>query len=150
MCWKPSSPVCPPPKGDVEPRPLKALLVDAWYDAYLGVVVLVRVFDGRLRVGAQVRMMQTGATYRVDKIGVFQPKATEVDFLGAGEIGFITAQIKDVADAAVGETITEEKSRRPPRPYRGSSRCSRWCSAACFRWTRPISRTCARRSAVCA
>ena len=98
----------PAPTGDAE-APLKALLVDAWYDAYLGVVVLVRVFDGRLRLGAQVRMMQTGASYRVDKIGVFQPKATEVDSLGAGEIGFITAQIKDVADAAVGETITEEK-----------------------------------------
>jgi GTP-binding protein LepA len=98
----------PPPKGD-EAAPLKALLVDAWYDAYLGVVVLVRVFDGRLRAGQQVRMMQTGATYKVDKIGVFQPKATDVASLGPGEIGFITAQIKDVADAAVGETITDEK-----------------------------------------
>jgi len=98
----------PPPKGD-ESAPLKALLVDAWYDAYLGVVVLVRVFDGRLRAGQQVRMMQTGATYKIDKIGVFQPKATDVASLGPGEIGFITAQIKDVADAAVGETITDEK-----------------------------------------
>ena len=98
----------PAPTGD-ETAPLKALLVDAWYDAYLGVVVLVRVFDGRLRAGQQVRMMQTGATYKVDKIGVFQPKATDVASLGPGEIGFITAQIKDVADAAVGETITDEK-----------------------------------------
>jgi GTP-binding protein LepA len=98
----------PAPKGD-ESAPLKALLVDAWYDAYLGVVVLVRVFDGRLRAGAQVRMMQAGATYKVDRIGVFQPKATEVASLGPGEIGFITAQIKEVADAAVGETITEER-----------------------------------------
>ncbi|HEY7852015.1 MAG TPA: translation elongation factor 4, partial [Caulobacteraceae bacterium] len=98
----------PAPVGDID-APLKALLVDAWYDAYLGVVVLVRVFDGRLTAGAQVRMMQTGATYKVDKIGVFQPKATDVASLGPGEIGFITAQIKDVADAAVGETITEEK-----------------------------------------
>jgi GTP-binding protein LepA len=98
----------PAPTGD-EDAPLKALLVDAWYDAYLGVVVLVRVFDGRLRAGQQVRMMQTGATYKVDKIGVFQPKATDVASLGPGEIGFITAQIKDVADAAVGETITDEK-----------------------------------------
>jgi GTP-binding protein LepA len=98
----------PPPKGDGD-APLKALLVDAWYDAYLGVVVLVRVFDGRLRAGQQVRMMQTGATYKIDKIGVFQPKATDVASLGPGEIGFITAQIKDVADAAVGETITDEK-----------------------------------------
>ncbi len=98
----------PPPKGDAA-APLKALLVDAWYDAYLGVVVLVRVFDGVLKAGAQVRMMQTGASYKIDKIGVFQPKPTDVASLGPGEIGFITAQIKDVADAAVGETITEER-----------------------------------------
>ena len=98
----------PPPKGDAT-APLKALLVDAWYDAYLGVVVLVRVFDGVLKAGAQVRMMQTGATYKIDKIGVFKPKAADVATLGPGEIGFITAQIKEVADAAVGETITEEK-----------------------------------------
>ncbi len=98
----------PPPRGDAA-APLKALLVDAWYDAYLGVVVLVRVFDGVLRAGAQIRMMQTGATYKVDKIGVFQPKAVNVAELGPGEIGFITAQIKEVADAAVGETLTEEK-----------------------------------------
>ena len=98
----------PAPAGD-EAAPLKALLVDAWYDAYLGVVVLVRVFDGRLRAGQQVRMMQAGATYKIDKIGVFQPKAVDVESLGPGEIGFITAQIKEVADAAVGDTITEEK-----------------------------------------
>ena len=98
----------PAPKGD-EAAPLKALLVDAWYDAYLGVVVLVRVFDGRLRAGAQVRMMNAAATYKIDKIGVFLPKAVDVASLGPGEIGFITAQIKEVADAAVGDTITDEK-----------------------------------------
>jgi GTP-binding protein LepA len=102
----------PPPKGDAA-APLKALLVDAWYDAYLGVVVLVRVFDGTLKAGTQVRMMQTGATYKIDKIGVFLPKATDVASLGPGEIGFITAQIKEVADAAVGETITEERRQTP-------------------------------------
>jgi GTP-binding protein LepA len=102
----------PPPKGDAA-APLKALLVDAWYDAYLGVVVLVRVFDGTLKAGTQVRMMQTGATYKIDKIGVFLPKATDVTALGPGEIGFITAQIKEVADAAVGETITEERRQTP-------------------------------------
>jgi GTP-binding protein LepA len=100
----------PPPKGD-ETAPLKALLVDAWYDPYLGVVVLVRVIDGRLKAGAQVRLMQTGAVYKVDKVGVFRPKAADVDALGPGEIGFLTAQIKEVADAAVGDTITED--RRP-------------------------------------
>jgi GTP-binding protein LepA len=98
----------PAPKGD-EAAPLKALLVDAWYDPYLGVVVLVRVMDGRLQAGATVRMMQTGASYRVDKIGVFLPKPTDVASLGPGEIGFLTAQIKEVADAAVGDTITDDR-----------------------------------------
>jgi GTP-binding protein LepA len=100
----------PAPKGDPD-APLKALLVDAWYDAYLGVVVLVRVFDGSLKVGQTIRMMQNGSTYKLDKIGVFTPKALDVPTLGPGEIGFITAQIKEVADAAVGDTITED--RRP-------------------------------------
>jgi GTP-binding protein LepA len=98
----------PAPKGD-ESKPLKALLVDAWYDAYLGVVVLVRVFDGRLKVGQQVRMMQTGASYKVDRIGFFRPHRVETDTLGPGEVGFITAQIKEVAHAAVGDTITDER-----------------------------------------
>jgi GTP-binding protein LepA len=98
----------PPPKGD-ETAPLKALLVDAWYDVYLGVVVLVRVVDGRMRAGQQVKMMQTGASYRIDKVGVFKPKATDVDSLGPGEVGFFTASIKEVAHAAVGDTLTDEK-----------------------------------------
>ncbi len=107
----------PPPKGDVD-KPLKALLVDAWYDAYLGVVVLVRVVDGTMRRGQRVRMMQTGATYGIDRIGVFRPKPTDVETLGPGEIGFFTASIKEVADAAVGATITDE--RRPtPEPLTG-------------------------------
>jgi GTP-binding protein LepA len=100
----------PAPKGDPD-APLKALLVDAWYDAYLGVVVLFRVFDGEIRVGQQVRLMNTGATHRVDKLGVFKPKATDVQSLSAGEIGFFTGSIKEVADAAVGDTLTDE--RRP-------------------------------------
>jgi len=98
----------PAPQGDRE-APLKALLVDAWYDAYLGVIVLVRVIDGVLKAGQKVKMMQNGSTYQVDRIGVFLPKQTETDELGPGEIGFITAQIKEVADAAVGDTITDEK-----------------------------------------
>jgi GTP-binding protein LepA len=98
----------PAPKGDRE-APLKALLVDAWYDPYLGVIVLVRVFDGTLRAGQKVRMMNAGATYQIDRIGVFLPKQTDVEELGPGEIGFITAQIKEVADAAVGDTITDER-----------------------------------------
>jgi GTP-binding protein LepA len=98
----------PPPKGDRD-APLKALLVDAWYDQYLGVVVLVRVFDGVLKVGQKVKMMQTGAQYQIDRLGVFRPKQTEVAELGPGEVGYITASIKEVAHAAVGDTITDEK-----------------------------------------
>ena len=98
----------PAPKGDPD-APLKALLVDAWYDAYLGVVVLVRVIDGSLRKGQRVQMMQQGSAHLIDRIGVFNPKRTEVESLGPGEIGFITAQIKEVAQAAVGDTITDEK-----------------------------------------
>ena len=107
----------PPPKGDAA-APLKALLVDAWYDPYLGVVVLIRVFDGVLKAGMTVRMMQTGAIYKLDKIGVFKPKATDVSELGPGEIGFFTGQIKEVADAAVGATITDDK-RPTDAPLQG-------------------------------
>ncbi|MDE2363738.1 MAG: translation elongation factor 4 [Hyphomicrobiales bacterium] len=98
----------PAPKGD-EKAPLKALLVDSWYDAYLGVVVLVRVVDGELRKGQRILMMGTDAHYDVDRIGVFRPKMENVDRLGPGEVGFITAQIKQVADTRVGDTITDEK-----------------------------------------
>ncbi len=100
----------PPPSGD-ETAPLKALLVDSWYDAYLGVVVLVRIVDGVLRKGMTIRMMGTGATYGVDRVGVFRPKLTEAASLGPGEIGFLNASIKEVADTRVGDTITED--RRP-------------------------------------
>ncbi len=98
----------PAPKGDAS-VPLKALVVDAWYDAYLGVVVLARIVEGVMRAGSRVKIMQTGATYGVDKLGVFLPKATDVQSLGPGEIGFFTGQIKEVADAAVGGTVTDEK-----------------------------------------
>ena len=107
----------PPPKGD-EAAPLKALLVDSWYDAYLGVVVLVRVVDGKLRKDMRVRMMAADAVYTVDRLGVFRPKMTDIDVLGPGEIGFITAQIKQVADTRVGDTITDD--RRPTaQPFPG-------------------------------
>ncbi|WP_336287658.1 translation elongation factor 4 [Bartonella sp. CB60] len=100
----------PPPTGDVV-KPLKAMLVDSWYDAYLGVIVLVRVIDGVLKKGQTIRMMDTGAKYPVERVGVFTPKMVQIDELGPGEIGFITASIKEVADTRVGDTITEE--RRP-------------------------------------
>ena len=100
----------PPPKGDAQ-APLKALLVDSWYDSYLGVVTLVRVKDGVLKPGLKVRFMATGAAYVVERVGVFTPKGVQVPELGPGEIGFITAGIKQVADCRVGDTITED--RRP-------------------------------------
>jgi GTP-binding protein LepA len=100
----------PPPQGDPQ-APLKAMLVDSWYDAYLGVVVLVRVIDGQLKKGQKIRMMSTGAMHPVDQVGVFRPKRETVDALGPGEIGYFTAAIKQVADTRVGDTVTEE--RRP-------------------------------------
>ncbi len=98
----------PPPKGDAS-APLQALLVDSWYDAYLGVVILVRVREGILKTGAKIKLMSTGALHQVDRVGAFTPKAVTMGELGPGEIGFITAGIKAVADCAVGDTITEEK-----------------------------------------
>jgi GTP-binding protein LepA len=98
----------PPPRGDRD-APLKAMLVDSKYDLYLGVVVLVRIMDGVMKKGDRIRMMQTGATYNVERIGVFRPAMTVVDELGPGEIGFITASIKQVRDTRVGDTITHEK-----------------------------------------
>src|SRR5215467_5720863 len=100
----------PPPKGDPD-APLKALLVDSWYDSYLGVVVLLRIVDGVLKRGQRIRMMGTGAAYEVDRVGVFTPKLATVDELGPGEIGMLTASIKEVADTRVGDTITDD--RRP-------------------------------------
>jgi GTP-binding protein LepA len=100
----------PPPKGDIA-KPLKAMLVDSWYDTYLGVVVLVRIIDGVMRKGQKVRMMEAGASYEIERMGVFTPKMVETDELGPGEVGFINASIKEVADTRVGDTITDE--RRP-------------------------------------
>ena len=100
----------PPPSGDAM-KPLKALLVDSWYDAYLGVVVLVRIFDGTLTKGTRIRLMSTGGAYQVDRVGIFRPKQEMRDSLGPGEIGFFTASIRVVADTRVGDTVTEE--RRP-------------------------------------
>ena len=99
----------PPPKGDAS-APLKAMLVDSWYDPYLGVVILVRVIDGTIRKGLQVRFMAGGTEHLIDKVGCFTPKIEQLDQLGPGEIGFITAQIKEVAQARVGDTITTVKN----------------------------------------
>jgi GTP-binding protein LepA len=98
----------PPPKGDPA-APLKAMLVDSWYDPYLGVVILIRVIDGIIRKGQQIKFMAAGTTHLVDRVGVFRPKIEQFESLGAGEIGFITAQIKDVAETRVGDTITDAR-----------------------------------------
>jgi GTP-binding protein LepA len=98
----------PAPTGDPD-APLKAMLVDSWYDAYLGVVVLVRVIDGFLKKGDRVRMMATNAVYQLDRVGVFRPQMENIDRLGPGELGFLTASIKQVRDTKVGDTITSEK-----------------------------------------
>ena len=99
----------PAPKGDGN-APLKALLVDSWYDQYLGVVILVRIKDGRLKRGQRIRMMSSGAVHTVEQVGVFTPKMVPMDDLGPGEIGFITAAIKTVADCNVGDTITDDRT----------------------------------------
>ncbi len=99
----------PPPHSGDPDAPLKAMLVDSWYDSYLGVVVLIRVMDGVLKKGDNIRMMQTGAKYGVDKLGVFRPAMQDVKELGPGEIGFFTGSIKQVRDTRVGDTITHEK-----------------------------------------
>jgi len=100
----------PAPKGDIN-APLKALLVDSWYDTYLGVVVLIRVIDGTVKKGQKIRMMNANAAYELDRVGVFTPKLVDIGELGPGEIGFFTASIKEVADTNVGDTITDD--RRP-------------------------------------
>jgi GTP-binding protein LepA len=98
----------PPPRGDAA-APLVAMLVDSWYDPYLGVVILVRVVDGVLKKGQQIKFMQAGTTHLIDRVGCFTPKRTDLVEIGPGEIGFITAQIKDVAQARVGDTVTDAK-----------------------------------------
>ena len=98
----------PPPQGDRE-APTKAMMVDSWYDPYLGVTCLVRVHDGTLKKGQRVKMMQTGAVHPVERVGVLTPKGLEVETLGPGEVGFINAGIKTVADTQVGDTITDER-----------------------------------------
>ena len=139
----------PPPKGDAA-APLKALLVDSWYDQYLGVVILVRVKDGRLKRGQKhPHDVERARCTRVEQVGVFSPKMIPTDDLGPGEIGYITAAIKTVADCNVGDT----HHRRPQPGGRGaaraSSRRSRWCGAACIRSTPTTSRSCATAWASC-
>ncbi|MGH6620573.1 MAG: translation elongation factor 4, partial [Alphaproteobacteria bacterium] len=107
----------PPPKGDIA-APLRALLVDSWYDSYLGVVILVRVVDGEVSKGMKIEMMSTGALHEIDRVGIFTPKSEMVASLGPGEMGFITASIKSVADCKVGDTLTGAR-RKAATPLPG-------------------------------
>jgi GTP-binding protein LepA len=99
----------PPPEGDPK-KPLKALVFDSWYDSYQGVVILVRVFDGVVRKGSRIKFIATGKVFDVDKVGIYAPKLTEVKELSAGEVGFVTAAIKEVRDTKIGDTITDESN----------------------------------------
>ncbi len=126
----------PAPTGDAD-APLTALLVDSWYDQYLGVIILVRIKDGRLKRGQKIRMMSTGAAHSVEQVGVFRPKMVAVDDLGPGEIGFLTAAIKTVADCNVGDTITDDRNpATTPLPGFKPSVPVVWCG--------PVPRRCRR------
>src|SRR5690606_23560522 len=107
----------PPPSGEPD-APLKALIFDSWYDAYRGVVILIRVIDGRITPGMKIRLMAAGQDYQVDQLGVFGPKPVPVDELGVGEAGFMVANIKNVGDARIGDTITEA-ARPTSTPFPG-------------------------------
>jgi GTP-binding protein LepA len=98
----------PPPRGE-RGKPLKALLIDSWYDAYLGVIVLVRIIDGALRKGQKIKLMSSGASYQIERVGIFRPKQEMLNELGPVELGFFTAAIKQVADTRVGDTVTDER-----------------------------------------
>ena len=107
----------PSPTGDPE-APLKALIFDSWYDPYRGVVIVVRVIDGALRPGMRIRLMAEGQDYEAEQVGIFAPKATVIDELGVGEVGFLVANIKKISDAKIGDTITES-ARPTPEPFPG-------------------------------
>ncbi|KTC88793.1 translation elongation factor 4 [Fluoribacter dumoffii] len=98
----------PPPKGDIN-EPLQALIIDSWFDSYLGVVSLVRIVNGSIRKGDKMRVMSTGRSYEVDQVGIFTPKRTKLDMLNAGEVGYVVAGIKEIQGAPVGDTLTLEK-----------------------------------------
>jgi GTP-binding protein LepA len=121
----------PPPKGDPA-APLQALIIDSWFDNYVGVVSLVRVMNGALRPNDRIQVMSTGRGWQVDRVGRFTPKRVATDALSTGEVGWMTAGIKDIDGAPVGDTITSES--RPAGSRCPASRpCSHACSRGCFR-----------------
>ncbi len=137
----------PPPKGSPE-NPLQALIIDSWFDNYVGVVMLVRVVNGVVKPKDKILLMATGATHLVEQVGVFTPKSRGREQLSAGEVGFVISGIKELRDARVGDTVTHE--RKPAeKPLPASRKSSRRCSPGCTR-SRPINmRRCATRSPSC-
>ncbi len=128
----------PPPQGDPA-APLKALIIDSWFDNYLGVVSLVRIFDGELVAGARIRIMSNDREANADQVGIFTPKRVKRDRLKTGEVGFLVAGIKDINGAPVGDTITTvQNPARGPLP--GFQSPNRTCSPACTRWSHPSTR----------
>src|SRR5213596_2755337 len=123
-----------PPKGDPDHR-LQALLFDSWFDAYRGVIVLVRVFEGTLRKGQKIRLWSNGRVFEVEALGVLTPKPVVIDELSAGEVGFMIANIKNVADTKIGDTITDE-ANPAIEPLPGFGTLSPWSSPASTPWTR--------------
>jgi GTP-binding protein LepA len=140
----------PRPKGNPD-APLKALIFDSWYDSYRGVIVLFRVIDGLIRPGMKMRFLNTGRDYQVETLGVNRPRPTPIDELGVGEVGFLTASIKAVADVQIGDTITE--AARPTREhanrFRVFRKSNRWCLPDYTRSTRTSMKNCVTRSTSC-
>jgi GTP-binding protein LepA len=121
----------PPPAGNAD-APLKALIFDSWYDSYRGVIVLFRVIDGAVKPGMKIRFFNTGRDYIVENLGVNRPRPTPIDRLSIGEVGFLTASIKEVADVQIGDTITEA-ARPTTEPFPVFRKSSRWSSRGCIR-----------------
>ncbi len=138
----------PPPKGDPENQ-LQALIFDSWFDPYRGVIVLTRVFQGTLRKGQKIRLMSNGKVFDVETLGVLTPKPVEIDELRAGEVGFLIANIKNVADTKIGDTITDDSNPGDRSLCPASKRSSPWCSPGFTRWTRTSTHCCARRWKSC-
>ncbi len=138
----------PPPEGDAS-APLQALIIDSWFDNYVGVVMLVRVVNGVLRPKDKVLLMATGAQHLVEQVGVFSPKSVPRDSLTAGQVGFVIAGIKELKAAKVGDTITTMHAR-PARRCPASRKSSRRCSPVCTRLSPTSTRHCANRSRSCA
>ena len=139
----------PPPAGDPD-APLKALIFDSWYDPYRGVVIVVRVIDGTIRPGMKIRLMAEGQDYESLQVGIFTPKAIEIDELGVGEVGFLVANIKKISDAKIGDTITEI-ARPDARAVPGLQGAEADGVRGALPGRRPrVSRSCATRSRSCA